>query len=179
MSTCYPLDCSENIPVPTPTPLPPCEEGEACGEVVDAGCVVYTNEALPFVNVETNDRLNDIIRKWAETTESETQAIATLDTETTELAGNGTSVSPLEVHVVVSEHAENLLEVVDYTEASVHYTGLEVRLTSELISQIITQIIENEDLNAQFCELVRPCLDNSCNLATDLEVSVTGDDSNE
>lgn len=178
MSNCLPLDCSEDVPVPTPTPLPPCEEGEGCDEVVDAECVVYTNEALPFVNVDTNDRLNDIIRKWAETTEGGTQAIATLDTDTMDVEGNGTSVAPLEVSVKVSEHADNLLEVVDYIVESVHYVGLEVLLTDAVIGRLLARIAANEDLNEQFCTLVRPCLNTSCNLATGLVV-ITSSDSSE
>jgi len=170
MSNCIVPDCDPDIPVPTPVPLPPCEDGEACDEVVDAGCVVYTNEALPFVNVATNDRLNDIIRKWAQTTEGGTQAVSTEGTGTASFEGNGTSVAPLGVHVNVSAHADNMLAVVDYTESSVHYTGLEVLLTDAIVDRIITRIINNPDLNFQFCELVRPCLESACNLATGLVV---------
>jgi hypothetical protein len=133
---------------------------------------VYTNEALPFVNVETNDRLNDIIRKWAQTTEAGTQAIGTLGTLSTIPMGNGTGPSPLKIDVRVSTNPNNILGIVDYTAGSTHYTGLEVILTNEIIAKVLTQIMNDEGLNMQFCELVRPCLDNACNLATDLVVSV-------
>lgn len=171
MSNCLQPDCNPDIPVPTPTPLPPCEDGEACDEVVDAGCVVYTNEPLTFVNVDTNDRLNDIIRKWAETVEGGTQAVSTEDTITAAIGGNGTSVAPLQVDVQVSANSDNLLQVVDYTQDSVHYTGLEVLLTNEIISRILTMIAGDVDLNVQFCNIVKPCLSDACNLATDLIVT--------
>lgn len=174
MSNCLQLDCNPDIPVPTPTPLPPCEDGEACKEVADAACVVYTNEPLPFVNVDTNDRLNDIIRKWAQTTEGGTQAISTANTLSATLTGNGTSIDPLNVDVQVSTNPDNILGIVDYTQDTVHYTGLEVILTNEIIAAILTKIAGNPELNQQFCDLVTPCLDNACNLATDLEVTPEG-----
>lgn len=169
MSNCLQLDCNPNIPVPTPTPLPPCEDGERCYELVDAGCVVYTGDALPIVNVDTNDRLDEIINNWAETVEGGTQAISTEETVTATPDGNGTSVAPLKVDVRVSTLPLNLLRVVDYVDdEDEHRVGLEVTLTAETISWILTQITENEDLNEQFCALVRPCLDNACGLPTDL-----------
>lgn len=174
MSNCYQLDCNPDIPVPTPTPLPPCPDGEACKEVVDAGCVVYTDEPLPTVNVETNDRLDDIIRKWAQAVLTGTQAVSTGATTTATFQGNGTGVQPLKVNVQLSSRPENLLKVVDEVdETSVHRVGLEVLLTDEIIASIITRIIASETLNLQFCELVRPCLDNACRLATDLVVVAT------
>jgi hypothetical protein len=174
MSECLPVDCTPDIPVPMPTPLPPCAEGEACEAVVDAGCVVYTNEPLLPVNVETNDRLNDIIRKWSQAVSAGTQAVSTGNSTTTTLQGNGTGVQPLKVNVQVSSRPENLLKVVDEVdESSVHRVGLEVLLTNELIASLLTKIAGDEALNLQFCELVRPCLDNACRLATDLTVVAT------
>lgn len=170
MSNCYQPDCNPDIPVPTPTPLPPCEEGEACKEVVDAGCVVYTGEELPAVNVETNDRLDDIIRKWAETTESGTQAIATQQTLTVSFQGSGTSVNPLRGNVRVSGHPQNLLQIVDYVdETSVHRTGLQVQLTKGTIAWILTQIAGDEELKTLFCEIVELCSASSCRIPTNLE----------
>jgi hypothetical protein len=151
--------------------LPPCEEGEACGEVVDAGCVVYTGEALPAVNVEPNERLDDIIRGWAETTASGTQAIATQQTLTVAPQGSGTSVNPLRMNVRVSSHPENLLQVVDYVdETSVQRTGLQVKLNMSTVLWILTQIAQNEELKTMFCEVVELCSASSCRIATNLEV---------
>jgi hypothetical protein len=171
MSNCLQIDCNPDVPIPTPTPLPPCEEGEACKEVVDAACVVYTNEPLPFVNVDTNDRLNDIIRKWAQGVEGGTQAVSTENTLSATIEGNGSSLNPLNVDVQVSTNPDNILKVVDYTAGSTHYTGLEVILTDEIIAKLFTQIVGNLELNLQFCELVKPCLANACNLATNLNVT--------
>jgi hypothetical protein len=172
MGNCLHLDCNPDIPVPTPVPLPPCEDGEACKEVTDAGCVVYTNEALPSVNVLTNDRLNDIIRKWAHTVLAGTQAVSKDSTLTTNILGNGTGPMPLKVDVRVSSSPENLLKVVnEVDDTDVLRTGLEVLLTDEVIGLIISRIVASDELTLQFCELVRPCLDNSCGLATGLEAT--------
>lgn len=171
MSNCYQPDCNPDIPVPTPTPLPPCPEGEPCKEVVDAGCVVYTDEPLPAVNVQTNDRLDDIIRKWAQGVLAGTQAVSTGPTPTATIQGNGTGLQSLQVNVRVSSRPQNLLKVVDeIDESNVQRIGLEVLLTDELVGSILTRIAGNEALNLQFCELVRPCLDNACRIATDLQV---------
>lgn len=173
MSNCLQPDCNPDIPVPTPTPLPPCEDGEACKEVMDAGCVVYTNEPLPVVNVDTNDRLNDIIRKWALGVQSGTQAVSTGPTPTTLFAGNGTGLQPLLVNVRISGNAANLLKVVNYTDGNnVQQIGLEVLITDAVIAQLLTQIGNSLELSAQLCELVRPCLDNACSIATELAVAV-------
>jgi hypothetical protein len=172
MSNCVPFNCDQDIPVPTPTPLPPCPDGEPCKEVVDAGCVVYTDEPLPAVNVQTNDRLDDIIRKWAQSVLAGTQAVSTDTTPTTTIEGNGTIIQPLKVDVKISSRPQNLLKVVDeIDETNVHRMGLEVLLTNELIASILTMIAGNDTLNQQFCDLVRPCLDNACRLATDLQVT--------
>jgi hypothetical protein len=171
MSNCLHLDC-DDVPVPTPVPLPPCEDGEACKEVTDAGCVVYSDEALPSVNVLTNDRLNDIIRKWAQTVLAGTQAVSKDSTLTANVLGNGTGPTPLKVDVRVSSRPENLLKVVDEVDdTDVQRTGLEVLLTDALVGAILTRIAGSDDLTAQFCDLVRPCLDNACGLATGLEVA--------
>ncbi len=177
MSNCYQPDCNPDIPVPTPTPLPPCEDGEPCKEVVDAGCVVYTGEELPPVNVETNDRLDDIIRKWSIATEAGTQAISTQQTLSMTPQGTGTGVNPLRMNVRVSTHPENLLQVVDYTdEFNVPRTGLQVQLTTGTIGWILTQIAGSDELKTLFCELIELCSATSCKIATDLTVS-TDDDS--
>jgi hypothetical protein len=177
MSNCYQPDCNSDIPVPTPTPLPPCEDGEACKEVVDANCVVYTGEELLPVGVETNDRLDDIIRKWSEATEAGTQAISTQQTLTTAPTGSGLGTNPLRLDVRVSAYPNNLLKVVDYTdEFSVHRTGLQVVLDAAAIGSILTQISQSEELRTLFCEVVELCSANSCKIATNLTVS-TDDDS--
>lgn len=177
MSNCYQPDCNPDIPVPTPTPLPPCEDGEACKEVTDANCVVYTGEDLPPVNVETNDRLDDIIRKWSIATESGTQAISTQQSLTVSFQGTGTGVSPLMANVKVSTHPSNLLQVVNYTdEFNVQRTGLQVLLNASVIGSILTQITQNEELKTLFCEMMDLCSASSCKIATNLVVS-TDDDS--
>jgi len=161
MSNCVPVNCNQDVPVPTPTPLPPCPEGEPCKDVVDAHCVVYTNEPLPPVNVETNDRLNDIIRKWAQGVQAGTQAVSTGTTSTTSIQGNGTVLQPLQVDVRVSSRPQNLLRVVnEVDENNVQRIGLEVLLSDEIIASILTQIIGSDALTLQFCNLVKPCLDN-------------------
>ena len=180
MSNCYQPDCNSDIAVPTPTPLPPCEDGELCKEVVDAGCVVYTGEELPPVGVETNDRLDDIIRKWSETTESGTQAISTQQTLTTTPMGSGLSTYPLKLDVRVSSYPNNLLKVVDYVdEFSVHRTGLQVVLNASAIGSILTQISQNEELRTMFCEIIELCSASSCRIATGLTVSTDDDESGE
>lgn len=176
MSNCLPIHCGQNIPVPTPTPLPPCPEGEPCKEVVDAHCVVYTNEPLPAVNVETNDRLNDIIRKWAQAVLEGTQAIAIQPSSTTTTQGNGTYLQPLQVNVRVSSRPQNLLKVVDEVdENNVQRIGLEVLLSDEIIASILTRIIGSDILNLQFCELVKPCLDND-EIITSILTRILGSD---
>lgn len=177
MSNCYQPDCNPDIPVPTPVPLPPCEDGEPCKEVMDAGCVVYTGEALPAVNVETNDRLDDIIRNWAEATEDGTQAISTQQTLSVSFQGTGTGVNPLKANVRVSTHPSNLLQVVDYVdEFSVQRTGLQVKLNESTIAWILTQISGSEELRTLFCEMMELCSASSCKIATNLTIS-TDDDS--
>jgi hypothetical protein len=157
----------------TPTPLPPCADGEACKEVVDASCVVFTGDPLDPVNVETNDRLTSILQKWAETVASNTQAISTQQTLTTTFQGNGTGASPLMTNVRVSTYPPNLLQVVDYVdEFSVHRTGLQVVLTTEALSSMLTKIAESESLRTQFCSIIASCTADVCSIATDLFVSV-------
>ena len=171
MSNCVPVNCNQDVPVPTPTPLPPCPEGEPCKEVIDAHCVVYTNEPLPPVNVQTNDRLNDIIRKWAQAVLEGTQAIATQPSSTTTLQGNGMYLQPLQVNVRVSSRPQNLLKVVDEVdENNVQRTGLEVLITDAIVTEILNRIIQSDSLSLQFCELIRPCLENTCGIATGLQV---------
>lgn len=171
MSNCQPINCNQNIPVPTPVPLPPCPDGEPCNEVIDAHCVVYTNEPLPPVNVQTNDRLNDIIRKWSQGILAGTQAVSTGTTTTTTIQGNGTILQPLQIDARLSSHPQNLLQVVDGPdENGVQRTGLEVALTDEIVAAILTRIQQSDTLSLQFCELIRPCLDNSCGIATGLQV---------
>jgi hypothetical protein len=173
MSTnCVSLNCNEDIPVPTPTPLPPCPDGEPCKEVVDAACVVYTGDPLLPVSVDTNDRLDEIIQKWSDTIGSGIQAVARDNTLTAIMQGNGTGLLPLKVDVRISTRPQNLLKVVnELDEASVQRTGLEVLLSNALVASILTMIANDEALNAQFCAMVRPCLDNACGLATGLNVS--------
>jgi hypothetical protein len=139
--------------------------------VIDAHCVVYTKEPLPAVNVLTNDRLNDIIRKWAQGVLAGTQAVSTAPTITATIAGNGTYLQPLQVNVQISTRPENLLKVVnELDENNVQRTGLEVLITDQLVTEIFNRIIQNDNLNLQFCELIRPCLDNTCGIATNLQV---------
>lgn len=171
MSNCYQPDCNPNIPVPTPTPLPPCEGGEPCREVTDAACVVYTGEPLLPVNVETNDRLDEIIQKWSNTIQSGIQAVARLDTPSTLINGNGTGLLPLKVDVRISTRPDNILKIVnELDETNVQRTGLEVILTDEIIAKLITRLVESTELNMQFCELIRPCLESACGIATSLSV---------
>jgi hypothetical protein len=161
-----------------PTPLPPCEDGESCKEVVDANCVVFTGDPLDPINVETNDRLTSILQKWAETVASNTQAISTQSTLTATFQGNGTGVNPLKANVLVSSYPLNLLKVVDYVdENSVHRTGLQVVLSTSDVSQLLTKIAENESLRIQFCSIIASCTADVCSIATDLFVNVTGDES--
>jgi hypothetical protein len=171
MSNCQPINCNQDVPVPIPVPLPPCPDGESCNEVVDAHCVVYTNEPLPPVNVQTNDRLNDIIRKWSQGVLAGTQAVSTGVTPTTTIEGNGTSLQPLKVDVQVSSRPENLLTIVnEVDQQGIQRTGLEVVLTDAVVASILTRILQSDTLSLQFCELIRPCLDNSCGIATGLQV---------
>jgi hypothetical protein len=172
MNNCYQPDCNPNIPVPTPTPLPPCEDGEPCREVTDAACVVYTGAPLLPVNVETNDRLDEIIQKWSNTIHAGIQAVARLDTTSTLINGNGTGLLPLKVDVRISTRPENLLKIVnELDEDNVQRTGLEVILTDEIINKIVTRLVESPALNMQFCELIRSCLENACGIATSLTVA--------
>lgn len=172
MSNCYQPDCNPDIPVPTPTPLPPCPDGEACGEVVDAACVVYTGEPLFPVSVDTNDRLDEIIQKWSHTIQSGIQAVARDNTVTANMLGNGTGLLPLKVDVRISTRPQNLLKVVnELDESNVQRTGLEVLLNNALVATILNMIANDEALNMQFCALVRPCLENSCGLATNLSAA--------
>jgi hypothetical protein len=133
--------------------------------------VVYTNEPLPPVNVQTNDRLNDIIRKWSLGVQAGTQAVSTGTTPSTTIQGNGTYLQPLQVDVRVSSSPQNLLRIVDGPdENGVQRTGLEVILTDDMVASILTRILQSDTLSLQFCELIRPCLDNSCGIATGLQV---------
>ena len=43
-------------------------------------------------------------------------------------------------------------------------------LSYEEVAAILTKILQSDTLSLQFCELIRPCLDNSCGIATGLQV---------
>jgi hypothetical protein len=145
---------------------------------VDANCVVFTGDPLDPVNVETNDRLTSILLKWSQTVQSNTQAISTQQTLTTTFQGNGTGASPLKANVRVSTYPLNLLKVVDYVdEHSVQRTGLQVVLSTDDLSLILTQIAQDDSLRTQFCSIIASCTADVCSIATDLFVHVSGEES--
>lgn len=166
MSPCYPVTCQPDIPVPTPTPLPPCEDGEPCAEAMDAGCVIYTNEPLPAVNVQPQDRLNDIIRKWALTVLSQTQAIATAPTNDVVFSGTGLSSSPLAALVKLHPDAHNLIKK--------SAEGLIVKVDLCLLQDLATLINSSAEAHELFCELVAGCASGHCGTAVALQVVFNG-----
>lgn len=170
MHSCFVEPCMWDSLLNGPDPLPPCQDDNDCEQAVDAGCVVYTNEPLPAIGVLPKDRLNDIIRKWAASVESNTQAIRTIPTSTVLPIGNGTLTAPLQLHAKISSHADNLLKIVDYSQDNVQYQGLEVKLTPETIAILLNQILNNEALHQLFCDLITTCGSASCSIPTNMSV---------
>lgn len=166
MPSCYPVDCTPDIPVPTPTPLPPCTDGEECAEVVDAACVVYTDVPLPAVNVLPNDRLDAIIKKWALAVQGQTQAIATLPTSDITFTGSGHGSLPLKAFVQLNPDSHNLISKTN--------EGLLTVVNLCLLQDLATLVTSNAEAHELFCEMVAGCASGHCGTAVNLELEFTG-----
>jgi hypothetical protein len=80
------------------------------------------------------------------------------------------------VDVQVSSRTQNIIRVIyEVDENNVQRTGLEVLLSDAIVASILTQIIGSDALQLQFCNLVKPCLDNDDIIATILTRIVASD----
>ena len=165
MDDCIPQPYTPAIPLICEVPfnVTPCLNGEQCIEVIDAGCVAYTDVPLPNIGVNPDDRLNVILAKLNANNSHTT--ISTLKSNSVLFAGTGLTTNPVTATVIVDATiADNILVS--------GINGLKVELTTTVILALLAAIEANPALQAKFCEVASNCTPTTCGVPTSITATM-------
>jgi hypothetical protein len=149
-------------------PAEACDGGEPCEKALPGSCTFYEGPDLACSGIENGDSVEAAIQKIDEKLCSTPGTFIQEDTNTINLSGVGTQASPLKGDVKIDPDTDNIV----YATSN----GIIAKITVDVINKLLLLISTTPALNTLFCSLVQSCGAASCNLSTDLDVSMEDPD---